>query len=495
MAAINNSNEVISLGRGQGLNGSIMNSEDHATINGDDQSVASELNPDTSDTKPFVDIEDQNSESSQSTDNVFDWIKNANHAYDSDDLENAKRCYLKALEFFEASCEDQNLRLLCLNRLGDICLRLKQTELAFQIFSRAKLHKQSDRSVKLALNIAIIVMIILCFVSIEYPSIPITANLQSRLIARSDLANVGVVHAATSEQFISPVRAEAEFKTADQLSTIKIANSDTLYRWDHGEVWGARYLTPNFSFGDILKLISGCRKKSEHFVVTRSDSLVDDTGLIFYRADAPEVKLVERMWWYAGFLNYCYEELKKYPIREEPWMSTEVGYSFNNPFTGRIEKPGFVALSHQNENPPALLRPGAILVLSTPAGDCTICGYDREGRLLTASRSNKPLLLQMRRGINVTEQYFKGFAGMNKVRKSSSPELFVLIKDSSMKAFLKGAETYVPTVAVPMFLASLTLSLILFRVFLKSPGRILSFSPMLVPMIFVFMLLLMSLGE
>lgn len=452
--------------------------EPHATIDGDDRST--DVKADALLAAP--------SSHSQLSDNQFDWIKLANHAYDTDDLENAKLYYLRALDFLDEQADaDQCLRLLCLNRVGDICLRLKQPDEAFQIFARAKTYRQMSTSGMLVLNFVVLVLTIVSCLSIEFP---VASN-----NGESFLLRMAVAHAASDNAFISPIRPSAEFKTADQLSTVKIADSKTLYRWDHGEVWGVKYLTPNFSFGDILKLVSGCRKKNEHFVLTRNDSLVDDAGLIFYRPDAPEVKLVEQIWWYASFVNYYYGEFKKYPTSEDPWMPQEVGYRYTNPFTKQIEKPEYVTLGQQNEDPPASGKPGAILILSTSTGDCTVCGYDRNGQLVTSSNPGKPLLLQLRKGVNVTDQHLKSFGGKNRVRTSDAKEIFVFMNDPSVKGLIKGAETYLPAIVLPFWLSSLTLSLFLYRVSHKSPGRLLSLSPMLVPSIFVVMVLFMSYGE
>lgn len=493
-----------------------MSSEHGATVDGDNQSIDQDehvvvesngaVEPGSNGAGADID-KVKFSESSQSTDNLFDWMKVANHAYDSGDLENAKQCYLRALDLCDEEDDaDHTQRLVCLNRLGEICLKLKQPDLAFQIFARARPQTAkgslSERTQRFALNIAVLVFAVVSCLSVTFPSPSIkvieTGNNDSMLNLSTKSSIAAAIKSrsgASDKKFVSPVQVGAEFKTPDQLSTLKIADLTTLYRWDHGEVWGAKYVSPNFSFSDILKLTSGCRKNSEHFVITSSDYLVDDAGLIFYGPDAPEVKVVERMWWYPSFINFCYEKFKKYPTQEEPWMNTVEGYTFKNPFTGATEKASFVSLSHPDEAPPSVAKPGAILLLSTPAGDCTICGYDRNSRLVTSSNPGRPLLLQLRKGINVTDQYLKGFGGMSKPKRPDPPELFVFISDPAIKSLMENSETYVPAIAVPLWFASLTLSLFLFRVFLKSPGRMLAFSPMVLPSILIVMVLFMSFGE
>ncbi len=502
-----------------------MSSEHGATIDGDNQTIdrdetlvetngasGSDLNLSTGSVEVSTNSSDSCNidnlkflESSQATDNLFDWMKVANHSYDSGDLENAKQCYLRALDLCDEEDDAEHTqRLVCLNRLGDICLKLKQPELAFQIFSRARPQSGkgsvSERTSRLVLNIAIIVFAAVTCLSITFPNPSIkvieTANdSMGSLSTKSSIAAAIKNRTGSEKKNTSPVHVGAEFKTPDQLSTLKIADLNTLYRWDHGEVWGAKYVTPNFSFGDILKLTSGCRKNSEHFVITSSDYLVDDAGLIFYGPDAPEVKVVERMWWYPSFINYYYGRFHKYPTQEEAWMNTVEGYTFKNPFTGATEKASFVSLSHPDEAPPSVAKPGAILLLSTPAGDCTICGYDRNSRLVTSSNPGKPLLLQLRKGINVTDQYLKGFGGVSKPKRPDPPELFVFISDPAIKSLMENSETYVPAIVIPLWFASLTLSLLLFRLFFKSPGRVLAFSPMVLPSLLVVMVLFMSFGE
>lgn len=482
-----------------------MSSEQGATVDGDNKAVDENKVVDANavaDVEPGID-ELKFSEPSQATDNLFDWIKVANHSFDSGDLENAKQCYLRALDLCDQDDDAEHTqRLVCLTRLGEICLRLKQSEQAFKIFASAKPRmpspSASERSQKFVLNIAILMTAIVSFMSVSFPNPSIKVNETNNesvlnLSTKSSIA--AAIKNRGGKKFISPIEVGAEFKTPDGMSTVKIADSSTLYRWDHGDVWEVKYFTPNFSFGDILKLTSGCRKNAEHFVIMAPDYLVDDTGLIFYGPDTPEVSLVKRMWWYPGFINYYFGKFKKYPDKEEDWMNTVEDYNYTNPFTGELEKASFVAVASAIEPPPTVAKPGAIIILSTPTGDSTICGYDRNSRLITSSVPGKPLLIQLKKGVNVTEQHLKSFGGIAKPKKTDQPELFIFINDPALKSLMESAETYVPAIAIPLWFASLTLSLFLFRLLLRSQAKILAFAPMLLPTVLVLMVLFMTYGE
>ncbi|MDZ4838341.1 MAG: tetratricopeptide repeat protein [Candidatus Melainabacteria bacterium] len=472
-----------------------MNSDQGAIIDGDDKAIDSEFATSAESRLNLTAETNQLSEfeSSQATDNLFDWLKIANHAYDCGDLEQAKQCYLRALEHCSDELPDQAEFLrVCSNRLADIYLKLNQPDQAIEVLSSAQYKRKpadSDRWQKFGLNIAIIVAFALCCMSINFrPS-------ASSVIDSKDDGITGMSVAEGSVgKFVSPIHIGAEFKTADQLSTLKLANVDTVYRWDHGRISEAKYVVSNFSFGDVLKLFSGSRKNRKNFVITAADYLVDDTGLTFYASGAPEVKLVERMWWYPSFINFYYGKFHKYPSKEEAWMNTIPNYSYTNPFTGKSEKADFASLTNAEQTPPAVARPGAILILSSFNGQCTICGYDRNSRLIPSADPGKPLLLQLRSGVNVTEEYFNSFGGKCFQVKTDPPELLVFSSDPGLKGLLQSSEAYVPAIAIPLWLASLTLSLFLFRVFFKSPARILAFAPILLPSLLLAIVIWMWLG-
>ncbi len=473
-----------------------MSSEHGATVDGDGDDKAIE-----SAAKPASGVEQLNfAESSQSTDNFFDWIKVANHAYDSGDLENAKQCYLRALEHCDVA--DQSGRLICLNRLADICLSLDQPDLAFRVFAQSLPRNQDSNAgiQRNVLNIVVIISAILTGLSLNLPSSSVTvsgigSDSATILSTKSSIAAATKRDSPSDRKFISPVQVGAEFKSADQMHTLKVTDSENVYHWDNGDIWGAKYVSPDFALTDVFKLLRGCRKRSVHFIITAADYLVDDDGVIFYTGNAPEVKVVERMWWYPGFFNSYYDKLRRYPTREEPWMNTVEGYTYTNAFTGVSEKASFVTVADPDAEPPEVAKPGAILILTNPVGSrCTICGYDRNSRLLNSS-AKKPLLLRLRGGVNITEKESKVFQTNPKLSKTHSPETMVFIHDPAMKTLLKGAETYIPALAIPVWLASFTLSLLLYRLFLGSPGRILAFSPLVVPSLLLLMVAFMSLGD
>lgn len=474
-----------------------MSSEHGATVDGDGDDKAIE-----SEAKPVSGVEQLKfAESSQSTDNFFDWIKVANHAFDSGDLENAKQCYLRALEHCDDA--DQSGRLICLNRLGEICLSLNQPDVAFRVFAQSLPRNQDSSKVALqrnVLNIAVIISAILTCFSFNLPSSSVTVGgtgdeSATILSTKSSIAAATKRNSPSDRKFISPVQVGAEFKSGDQMHTLKVTDAENVYQWDNGDIWGAKYVSPSFTLSDVFKLLRGCRKRSTHFIITASDYLVDDDGVIFYTNYAPEVKVVERMWWYHSFFNSYYDKFRRYPTREEPWMNTVEGYTYTNAFTGISEKASFVTVADPAAAPPEVAKPGAILIITNQSGSiCTICGYDRNSRLLNTS-AKKALLLRLRGGVNIAEQESKVFQTNPELSKTHPPETIVFIHDPVMKTVLKGAETYIPAFAIPVWLASLTLSLFFYRVFLKSEGRILAFSPLVVPSLLLFMVAFMSLGD
>jgi hypothetical protein len=441
------------------------------TDDGDDDKTDDEKTADSmtvSDLEKFL-------ESAQATDNFFDWIKAANYSYDSGNWENAKQYYIRALELCNGEKEQQQLRLICLNRIGEIAIKLDQVDAAFPIleYFSAQTKKQT-RATGFILNVAIVVFAVFTLCSLNLP-----------------IANLIAAGSAKSNNELPKLIAPSEFKTADQRVVFQIA-PDNVYMWNHGKSWKSKYVTASYTFQDLLKLLRGWSQKKENFVFTGSDYLIDQNGLIYYHSKAPEVEIVHQMWFYQGLFSTYYAENKHYPLKEEAWMRALQGFCYANPFTGKEDIAKFVLSTELELSPPTVARPGVVLIFTSGKNTCTICGYDRNGQLLSSGRPGKSFLVQLEDGKILDSE--DGLPS-EEIREPDTAETILFINDPTIRSVLLGAKYFLPTLAFPILFASLAISLFFYRVFLRSPGRGLAFTPLVAPTLLIVIIVFMFFGN
>lgn len=416
----------------------------------------------------------------QSVDNPADWIKAGNFAFDSGQLETARDCYIEALDRIQQDKQASVEKLQCLSRLGQVCLALNQPELALDLYARSEAPVERTHRWHLFFNLALLFVIILLIISFN--------------LTGSYLPSNGVSNGVFTKGGLT---VNTQFKSADELSALRIADSINVHIWDRGKTWETRYVNADLSFMDCLKLLSGCRRRLERFFITGDNFVIDDYGAVLYSADAPEVLILKRMWWYPGLLNDYYSRFKRYPDSEESWMPGVKDFLYTNPITGKPDRALFVSTTEEKTvTPPEVATPGAVLIITSSKGDsCAICGYDRNARVIGGSVPGKPFAIELKQGITPFEEYLRRIKQVYDPLRKEIPETIVFTGDVRLRALIEGLEFYLPAIVIPVWLASWFVSLMLFKLARGKAGLLHSFGPMIIPTVLLLIVLFMSYGD
>jgi len=214
------------------------------------------------------------------------------------------------------------------------------------------------------------------------------------------------------------------YSSADGQKVIELDKGGQAKYTHNGQVQKATYSFISDTITDLLPLIPGHLRAKYTFFRSSDSAIIESSGTHFYTHDAPELKLVKRMWKYAELAQGYRHEKNFYPESNEAWSIAKDKLTFLNPVTGKSDEAIVFSTTGEATDTPVRTSiaageawkgqpesgPGKIICNVYNGRMFFLRAWDKDNKLLTSGDKGTCFYIECSDGVDVTSDRLKELA-------------------------------------------------------------------------------------
>jgi len=239
-----------------------------------------------------------------------------------------------------------------------------------------------------------------------------------------------------------------QFQSSDQKASFSILSKRECVIKGPSFRGQCQYTIMDSSWPDLIAILRGYLRRDELWYQVNETQVIDPDKTILYRANAPELAIIKKMWWYAYFAQKWYHEKHQYPTDAEKCQLLDKEFQFLNPFTLKQDSAVIVRMKHMIKDPSRAMRPASGLSQPhwRPGGIYCMCiegqkffihGCDGLGRPLTASDPKRYFVIECIDGTDITKAKLLKDDDENKTRSGNGQQRVYVCSNPEQEATVR----------------------------------------------------------